>query len=340
MTAPIKCFALSLLLSIGSLWAQVIERKGLETDTFLGRIAVGVDGIKEDPSTKTTSADLQAGWVFVKESEDFVPTILELRPFLVNRMALREESGSNLQQGVGAGIRFSIKTKEETSFSWYAQVKTVAEYEAPVGGRGNRTEFEIGVEIPLDPSKNGERLARLKRLVPNEYLELNILSLDTPSVSREADHISIVSLYLSWLLEKTARDFRNKIYGSPATSKERLQQIIRITYESLKERELITREEDLLAGKGSVADTDEFLENGIIGWLRENLNRKFHLYLKYESKTEPVIAIRTVFPYRIYPDAQTPEKKYLDASQMVDDFKQSVIRSLMHEQSAINLDKR
>lgn len=312
---------------IGLLWCARLFSQGLEEDTPLGRLAVGVDRIEENQREKTTSADLRAGWVFVTESEEMIPTILELRPFFINRVEMQEEGQSNYQKGFGAGLRVALHESTDSRFTWYGEARVVSEEDSQSARRESGAEFELGLEIPLTDHASRQRtIRRLRALIPRDYLVLRVPSLREPRLSRELDHTGLLTMYWSWLLEAYQQQFSEKNYPYVETPEDRLRQRVRFVIELVKKREMTTRESDLLEGRGEIEDLRRLLDETIIEWLKENIYERHSLMI--EGRWDSSSVGWTVINFRSLRPKEGEEKEFLNSWQMLEDFRENLLETL------------
>ncbi len=130
--------------------------KRIETETALGQFSVGVAGLTEHAKLRSTTGDIEFGTLYRVELDADFPRVLELRPFVFNRIESTETTYYE-SLGVGVGLRASLREKYEQN-NWFIRLSILTPTDVYIE-RYSQTrtadsvvELFAGFEIPL----NGE----------------------------------------------------------------------------------------------------------------------------------------------------------------------------------------
>lgn len=154
------------------------EDRRIESDTPLGRFSVGVSGITEDARSQSTRGDVEFGTFYDHEFDAVFPRVLELRPFVFNRIDSTEtEAFASLGIGIGVGTRLSLRKKHEES-NWFARVSVLTPSELYRERYGSDREDQsiaelfAGFEFTLNDATPGR--AMRDRMSPPHLIQLRV----------------------------------------------------------------------------------------------------------------------------------------------------------------------
>lgn len=197
----------------GTLDPRFQEDQRIETDTPLGRLSVGVSGIREDVRNQATRGDVEVGTFYHHEFDAVFPRVLELRPFVFNRVdSTEEETFASL--GIGVGTRVSLRKKHEEN-NWFTRISLLTPtelYRERYGSdREDQSILELfaGFEFTLNDVFRGPVMR--ERLSPPDQINLRVPArlFDT---SQEIDpttlkqiHALIIEAYLSAVLRQVGQ---------------------------------------------------------------------------------------------------------------------------------------
>lgn len=181
------------------------EDQRIESETPLGRLSVGVSGISEDARNQTTRGDVEFGSFYQHEFDAVFPRILELRPFVFNRIDSTDDA-YYASLGVGIGTRVSLRKKHEKK-NWFARLSVLTPtelYRERYGSdRDDQSIAELfaGFEFTLNDGFLGHEMRR--RLSPPKTIYLRVparmmdRSQPIPPDVLAAVHAMMIEAYLS-----------------------------------------------------------------------------------------------------------------------------------------------
>jgi len=299
---------------------SIARERDFSTDE--GGILLNVDRIESSERDQSTAADVQVGYSFTIETDDLIPKLLLLRPFMINRARFQDQT-RDFNEAMGVGLRFSIQNKWRSSMIWFAEVRAV-HGTSRVSHNDHETELEahLGVSIPFDQDHEKRReLQRLRGLQQRSApMQITIASLSEPtSGSIEADHVWLMSLYFAWLVEQKFSDFPDLRLDETRPTYSYLKHII----EQLKERSVYPSEDQILRSKKYTIELQNLLDDTIIAWIRSSLSLGRGLAVVTETTNR--ISMKSI---REYSD-NSPG--FLNAGLMIQDFRTALMDSLIDE---------
>lgn len=180
------------------------EDQRIVAGTALGNISVGVFGIREDAKRDATRGDLEVGTFYQHEFDTVFPRIVELRPFIFNRIDSTYDS-TYTSRGLGVGTRVSMRKKNQEN-NWFVRLSvltTTEEYREIYGGdRDNQSIVELFAGFEFVLADATPRQVIRNRLTTPDMIELSVpdrLINDNaipPDLVREV-HTLIIAAYLA-----------------------------------------------------------------------------------------------------------------------------------------------
>jgi hypothetical protein len=186
------------------------DGQSIVAETFLGPITVGVANLSDDQATRTTSADVELGYIYQLTLNQAFPKVAEIKPFLFNR-AESTEATYYESLGIGAGVRLSIAEQYEAS-NWFLKLgiltpnETYRERYNTDRELSSIVEVIVGYEFPLNQGSTDREMNR--RITPPDTIRLRVpATLFDPAQVIEPDtlqriHTLVIQAYLSITLQR------------------------------------------------------------------------------------------------------------------------------------------
>jgi len=188
------------------------EDQRILADTFLGPITVGVAHLSDNPYTRTTSGDVELGYLYRLQLHQAFPKIAEIRPFLFNR-AESTDTAYYESLGIGAGVRLGVHDQYEEN-NWFVRLGILTPTEVyrerydTDRDQSSIVEVVAGYEFPLKPGSVDRQITR--RITPPKTVRLRVparlfdMAQPIEPDTLQRIHTLVIQAYLTLVLQRIA----------------------------------------------------------------------------------------------------------------------------------------
>lgn len=185
--------------------ARLEPARRVEIESPLGPITVGLSGVTEHARLQSTTGDVEFGTIYQIEMSGVFPRLVELRPFVFNRVESTTESYYE-SLGLGVGMQASIRKKHEQN-NWFVRLSMLTPTDLYRDrynqDRDQDSIFEAiaGYEVPLNPGDHDHNMRERLTGRTTVVMKLPALLFDpeqaiSPDLLRQM-HTLIITAYLS-----------------------------------------------------------------------------------------------------------------------------------------------